>query len=128
MIQLRVLSGRRAGAEFRGAQFPIRVGRAPDSHLILEEPGVWPRHFLLFWQGETIRIEADPEALLEVNGAPVRESVLRNGDTIMAGGVSLRFNLAAVRQSSLTLREALTWAALVLLCAAQVALAWALPR
>lgn len=128
MVHLRVLSGKRVGAEFCGANFPILVGRLPDAHLYLEEPGVWPRHFQISWDREGLIIESNPEALLEINGAPVQRAILRNGDTILAGGITLRFSLSPLRQSSLAWREGLTWAGLVLLCAFQAGLIWLLPR
>ena len=128
MVLLRVLSGKRAGAEFSAAKFPIRVGRSSESDFPLEEQGVWPQHFQIVWVNDNLEIESQPEALLELNGAPTQRAPLRNGDTITAGGIAIRFNLSPVRQSSLSLRENLTWVGLAALCAAQAALAWALPR
>jgi hypothetical protein len=66
--------------------------------------------------------------LLQVNDAPVRRAVLRNGDVISLGALKIRFSLGPVRQSSLAPREWLTWLALAALCLGQVALVYWLIR
>jgi len=74
MVQLQILCGSRRGAGFCGARFPIRVGRAPDSDLCVEEPGVWPRHFHILWEPEGLLVEAEAEALLELNGVAAQRA------------------------------------------------------
>jgi hypothetical protein len=96
--------------------------------LALQEPGVWPRHFQITWQEEGLIIEAEVDALISVNNAAVRRTVLRNGDVITVGSSKLRFSLGPVRQSSTALSEWLTWAALAALCLGQVALVYLLLR
>ncbi len=75
----------------------------------LDESGVWPRHFQIVWLPQGLMLEADPDALVSVNDAVVRQSALRNGDVITLGSLKIRFSLSAVRQSSITFREWLTW-------------------
>lgn len=128
MVQLQLLNGHRGGTIFRSSHFPVRAGRAPESDLLLDEPGVWQRHFLIDWRAEGLILEAEPEALLSVNDAPVPRAVLRNGDIITVGALKIRFSLSPVSQSSLALREWLTWVALAALCLGQVALVYALIR
>lgn len=128
MVQLQILSGSRRGTDFLGSRFPVRVGRAADSDFAIEEPGVWPRHFEILWEPEGLLVVSQPDALLSVNGVPVNRAILRNGDVIAVGALKIRFGFSAVRQSSLTLRERLTWVGLAGLCAAQVALIWSLPH
>src|ERR1700677_1095952 len=128
MVQLQILCGSRRGAGFCGARFPIRVGRAPDSDLCVEEPGVWPRHFHILWEPEGLLVEAEADALLEINGVAAQRALLRNGDVITVGALKIRFSFSAVRQSSLRLREGLTWICLAGLCAGQAALVWLLPH
>ncbi|HUD82528.1 MAG TPA: FHA domain-containing protein [Candidatus Saccharimonadales bacterium] len=128
MVQLQILSGNRTGTKFCGDHFPIRVGRAEGLDFSLDEPGVWPRHFQIGWQPEGLILEAEPDALVSVNDAPVRRAVLRNGDIITLGSLKIRFSLSSVRQSSMTAREWLTWIALGALCLGQVALVYLLLR
>jgi len=128
MVDLQILSGNRTGTKFCGGHFPIRVGRAEGSDLSLDEPGVWPRHFLIVWQPEGLILEAEPDALVSVNDAAVRRVVLRNGDVITLGSLRLRFSLSSVRQSSMAAREWLTWIGLGALCLGQVALVYLLLR
>jgi pSer/pThr/pTyr-binding forkhead associated (FHA) protein len=128
MVDLQILSGRRAGTSFRGEGFPIRVGRAEGLDLSVDESGVWPRHFQITWQPQGLVLEAEPDALISVNDTVVRQSALRNGDIITLGSLKIRFSFSAVRQSSIALREWLTWIALGALCLGQVTLVYLLLR
>jgi hypothetical protein len=95
----------------------------PQSDLCLDDGGVWDHHLQLEVRpGEGAVISASPDAFTAVNGQQVREAVLRNGDLIEIGSVRLLFGLSPTRQSSLRLREALTWIALGALGFGQVAL------
>jgi predicted component of type VI protein secretion system len=122
MVSLQILSGRKAGAQFTAAHLPVQIGRAADADLPLEEPGVWPRHCRIARQGRELICQAEAGALLSVNGTPVEQAVLRNGDVISVGALKIQFALSPVRQSSLLPLECCTWAALALLCLGQVAL------
>jgi len=73
-------------------------------------------------------LEVEPDALASVNGVPMPRALLRNGDIITLGGVTLRFSLSPVRQSSAALIEWLTWIALGLLCLGQMAVIYRLNR
>jgi len=73
-------------------------------------------------------LAVQPDALATVNGEPVHETVLRNGDCIEIGSVKLRFSLGETRQTGLCIRERLTWAALVAITAGQIALIYWLLR
>lgn len=128
MVALQVLSGYRAGTKFCGDHFPICVGRSDGLDLSLNEPGVWPRHFQIALQREGLILEAEPDALVSINDAAVRRAVLRNGDIITLGSLKIRFTFSSVRQSSMALREWLTWIALGVLCLSQVALVYLLLR
>jgi pSer/pThr/pTyr-binding forkhead associated (FHA) protein len=126
MVRLQVLAGDRTGVCFSSAQFPIRVGRAAESDFVLDEPGVWPRHFSIQREENELVIHVGPEALLCINGAPVQQAALRNGDVISFGGIKLQFGFTPVRQSSLKWRERLTWAALAGLALGEIAVAYIL--
>ena len=126
MVQLQIQSGSRSGATFQTARFPLRAGRAKDSDLAIDDPGVWPRHFQINLLPEGLVLEAEPDALLSLNDVPVRRALLRNWDMITLGAVRIRFSLCPVHPSSQAAREWLTWIALAALCLGQVFLVYAL--
>ncbi|MGA2540276.1 MAG: FHA domain-containing protein [Verrucomicrobiota bacterium] len=128
MVQLQILSGKKAGGQFTASRLPMQIGRAAGSDLCLEEPGVWPRHFQITRQGRDLVCRAEPNALLSVNGVQVDQAVLRNGDVISIGALKIQFALSPVRQSSPRAREWLTWAGLALLCLGQAVLIYRLMR
>ena len=130
MVQLRVLSGKTAGTSLVTRRFPVRVGRSPAADLRLEENGVWDKHLQIqFDKSEGLVLESADNALVSVNSQQVRRTVLRNGDRIELGSVALRFYLSEPRQTGLTLREGLTWAAIVAISIGQVGLIyWLLGR
>jgi pSer/pThr/pTyr-binding forkhead associated (FHA) protein len=122
MVQLQILTGKKAGAQFTASRFPIQVGRDPADDLSLDEPGLWPAHFQIQRQPQGLVCQAGANALLSVNGVQIQRAVLRNGDIISIGALKVQFALAPVRQSSLRAREWLIWIGLALLCLGQVAL------
>jgi len=129
MVQLKVLSGKQAGAVAVARRFPFIVGRDGSANLRLEEHGVWDRHLELdLRMPEGFVLQVNPDARATVNDQPVRHALLRNGDLIGIGTVKIRFWLGETRQLSLRPREFLTWAALAALCAAQIALIYRLLR
>ena len=122
MVELKILSGKQAGASVVARRFPFYVGRAADSGLRLEDEGVFERHFrILLKPAEGFLVAGEPNAVTAVNNQPVAEARLRAGDTIQAGSVSLAFALSPARQRSLRLREISVWLILALLCLAEVA-------
>ena len=100
MVQLQILSGKKAGAQFTASRLPLQIGRAAGADLSLEEPGVWPRHFQIARQGRDLVCQAEADALLSVNGVQVDQAVLRSGDVISIGALKIQFALSPVRQSS----------------------------
>jgi hypothetical protein len=129
MVQLRILSGNKAGTAWVARHFPVRIGRSPNADLQLEESGVWDEHLQLdFKPAEGIVLSAQPNALAAVNGHAVQQTVLRNGDAIDIGSSKLQFWLADTRQTDLRLREGLTWAAIAAISIGQVALIYGMLR
>src|SRR5277367_2353924 len=115
MIQLSILSGKKAGNQTVTRHFPFHIGRTSGNELQLEDDGVWDQHLTLEFQPQSgFNLTASPNALATVNAAPVQNAILRNGDTITVGSVKIQFWLAAARQSSLLARESVVWALLVL--------------
>ncbi len=129
MIQLNVLSGKKAGSQPVVRHFPFHVGRAAGNDLQLDDAGVWDRHLALECQrGEGFKLTTAPDALAAVNNQPVQTARLRNGDIITIGSVKLQFWLASVRQRGLHLREIFVWALIIIATAAQFALVYWLLR
>jgi len=61
MVQLKILSGTRAGTTWAARRFPVRIGRSPSADLQLEEPGVWDHHLQLdFKRGTGFILSAQP--------------------------------------------------------------------
>jgi pSer/pThr/pTyr-binding forkhead associated (FHA) protein len=129
MVQLKVLSGRKAGTAWVARRFPVRIGRSAGADLQVEEDGVWDQHLQLdFDPAAGIVLSAQPNALAAVNGQAVDHAVLRNGDVIDIGSLRLQFWLSETRQTDLRLREAFTWAAIAAISLGQVGLIYWLLR
>jgi pSer/pThr/pTyr-binding forkhead associated (FHA) protein len=129
MIHLNILSGKKAGNQLVVRRFPFRVGRTPENDLQLEGDGIWNQHLVLeFQKQEGFKFTTSANALVTVNGEPVQNKILRNGDTIMIGSAKLQFWLAAARQRGLRFRESFVWALIAAITAAQLALVYWLLR
>jgi len=125
MFQLKILSGKQAGHILVARRFPFSVGRGSSVDLVLEEPGVWERHGqIIFCPGEGIQLTAEGDALVAVNGTPVKTAILHNGDLLDMGGVKLQFWLADARQANQRLHASLIWGGLALFLLLQAALVW----
>ncbi|HSY74569.1 MAG TPA: FHA domain-containing protein [Dongiaceae bacterium] len=125
MIQLNILSGKKAGSQPVVRLFPFRIGRAAENNLQLEDEGVWDQHLTLEFQKKAgFNLATAPNALAAVNGQPVQNAILRNGDTITIGSAKLQFWLAAASQRGLRVREFFVWALIAAVTAAQLALAY----
>jgi hypothetical protein len=123
MVQLKVLSGKKAGTTWVARRFPVSIGRSADADLRLEEHGVWDEHLQLdFDPAEGIVMSAQPNALATVNGQPAQQAVLRNGDVIDVGSLRMRFWLSETRQAGLRFREGMTWAGIAAISLGQVGL------
>ena len=129
MIQLHILSGKKAGTQTVARHFPFHIGRAPANELQLEDDGVWDQHLTLEFQPQSgFNLSTAPNALATVNGEPVQHTTLRNGDTIAFGSVKLQFWLAAATQGSLRVREGFFWTLLALVTLGQFVLLYWLVR
>ena len=129
ILQLSILSGKRAGATWVARRFPVRIGRAATSDLQIEEDGVWSEHLTLdFNPTDGFLLKAHAEAIVSVNGRTVQRAVLRNGDILELGAVRLQFWLAETRQRGLRFRESLIWGLIAAVCLGQIALIYWLLR
>jgi hypothetical protein len=129
MVGFKILSGKQAGNSWAAPRYPAFIGRSPTADLQLEEDGVWDQHLQLdILPAQGFVLNAKPDALATINGQPVHQTVLRNGDIIQIGLVQLQFFLAETRQSGLRIREALTWAGIAIISLGQVAVIYWLLR
>ncbi|MDB6024870.1 MAG: hypothetical protein JWM68_1093 [Verrucomicrobiales bacterium] len=124
MLQLKVLSGKKAGSEIVVRHFPFRVGRSKENDLVLDDSGVFDRHFKIELRSSSdFFLQAELSTFFAISGQQnVREAILKNADVIEVGQGRILFTLSPTRQSSLNLRENLTWIALALLTLGQVSL------
>lgn len=122
--QLQQLTGEARRFLVNTSSFPVRIGRGEDCQVQLAGEGIWERHVELrlnkSWE---LMVQPAGEATIMVNGEPLTgPQLLRNGDVIELGLEKIQFNLGAVRQKRLGLREAMAWVLLVALTVAQAAL------
>ena len=123
MVELTILNGRLEGQTFSIAGYPVTIGRGPEADLVLEEPGIWDRHFQIQRsETEGFLLAVDAQTQVGVNGEFVRSATLRNGDLLEAGSCRIRFGLSPNQQKSLGWREALVWLFIAGLTLLQVAL------
>jgi hypothetical protein len=123
IVHLKFLSGKKAGAVWSARRFPVRIGRAANADLRLEDAGIWDYHLSLDFQpSKGFFLEVQPNALARLNDQPVQRAPLRNGDLITLGPLQLQFWLGETRQAGLRFREGLTWAGIAAVSLAQIAL------
>lgn len=123
MVQLRILSGPKAGGFKAVRHFPFHVGRAADNDLCLDAAGIWDHHFTLdLWQNEGFTLQTLGQALAAVNDQPQTSARLRNGDIISFGSAKVQFWLSDPVQRGLHLRELFIWVLLILVTVGQIAL------
>ena len=129
MVQLKILSGKKAGTEIVARHFPFQIGRAANCDLSLDEPGVWDNHFQIHLDSaDGFALVSDANTSVVIEGKTIQQTALRGGDIIEIGLAKILFGLSPTRQKSLVLREWLTWIALAGLSLGQIALIYRLLR
>jgi Inner membrane component of T3SS, cytoplasmic domain len=129
MVQLKILSGKKAGAVSVVRHFPFQLGRSAKSDVQLDEDGVWDEHFQIHLDSDQhFMLETQPEALVTINGQPAQQAILRSGDSIEIGSLKMQFWLSQPLQTGLTIRELFVWAAIAAVFAAQIVLIYWLPK
>ena len=129
MVQLNILSGKKAGNHAIARRFPFSIGRLPKNSLQLDDAGIWDRHATLeFKRRDGFYLVKAADASASVNDQGFDTIRLRNGDAITLGSVKLQFWLASVRQRGLRLREALVWATIIAISVLQLLLVYWLIR
>ena len=73
---------------------PVVIGRLPECDIVLSDPNVSRRHAEVRRSGDEV-VVADLESTngTRVNGVPIREQRLENGDEITVGTTTLRFEI-----------------------------------
>ena len=111
MVELAILSGRRASTVVCIDQFPCTLGRS-TSGVELDDAGVAPQHATLILDRESgFQIEALGEATIYSGGQSVRQLRLHNGELFELGGLRLQFRLRPARPRNLAWLENLSAAA-----------------
>ena len=129
MVQVRILSGTKAGSTWVARRLPACVGRSAACDLRLEERGVWDEHFQIAMNPDAgFVLETRPNALITANGQPVQRTVLRNGDTLEIGSLKMQFWLGEAPRRSLRIAEWSIWATIAAVSLGQIALVYWLPR
>jgi pSer/pThr/pTyr-binding forkhead associated (FHA) protein len=129
MVQVKLLSGKKAGVSWTARRFPVRIGRSPAADLQLEENGVGDLHIQIdMTPAEGFTLTVEPDAFATVNHEPVRQARLRNGDCIEIGSSKMQFGLSDTRQGGLRFREWFTWAGIATISLAQIGLVYWLLR
>jgi Zn-dependent protease with chaperone function len=87
-----------AGSEPRWFQIAspwITAGRGADNDLVIADPRVSHRHFGIQWEAGRYKVfDLNSSNGLRLNGQPIREAQLKQGDEIGAGSSTVSFRLA----------------------------------
>jgi hypothetical protein len=71
---------------------PVVIGRLPECGIVLSDPNVSRRHSEVKRQGsDIVVVDLQSTNGTRVNGVPVRERVLEDGDEIMVGTTPIRY-------------------------------------
>lgn len=123
MVQLRILSGAKAGGFQAVRHFPFNVGRATDNDLCFDAAGVWDHHFILNLQKkEGFTLQVCEQTFVAINDHPQSTARLRNGDVISFGSAKVQFWLSDPKQRGLWAREMFVWVLIACVTIAQIAL------
>jgi pSer/pThr/pTyr-binding forkhead associated (FHA) protein len=94
--ELTIESGPDAGHTYRATENALRMGRSPDNDLILRDPATSGHHARVERRGDQFWIvDLGSTNGTLVNGEPVIEKQLSDGDAIAIGQNTLRFTLEA---------------------------------
>jgi len=90
MILLHALNGSAAGRRFEANKFPITVGRGADCTVVLNDAGVFDRHFEIQFSSEGYKLQASPPAVVTVNGQALKP--LFSATATSSTPATLKFN------------------------------------
>src|SRR5207302_3036392 len=94
---LRVIAGGMSGKEFIVYHQQTNVGSSPKCEItLIKDPGIQPVHFAISEQGNRRLLSSYQGAQTLINGTPVTQHWLRDGDTIQVGSSALQYGERAV--------------------------------
>jgi hypothetical protein len=94
-VSLEVLNGDQAGRRFVLKRGMASIGRGLENDVVIEDPSVSRHHAQIKHRhGQFCLFDLDSTNGTRLNGLPVAESVLGNGDRITLGDVDLVVNLS----------------------------------
>ena len=122
LAKLTVLDKQGTSLPIMRIDLPIRIGRAADCQMRLEEKGIWDHHVELdLDRDDCFLLRPTSEASTLVNDEPLKKGqIMANGDVIVLGQTKVEFQIGPVRQQFLGTRETLCWIVLAAFVAAQV--------
>lgn len=107
---------------------PFVIGRASDASLVLDEPGIWPRHLSLdLAPGEGLVVSVE-KVIATLEDRPVERHRLRHGEEMRIGAFRIQFLVSPPARRSLVAWEVALWLVLAGVVLAQFAALLALPR
>ncbi len=120
MVQLKILSGKKAGTEWSARHFPFTVGRASSDDLQIDDAGIWEKHFEISSKlPDGFILHAKNESPVAIDGKSTPEAILKNGDTIEIGATKIQFRLSPVKQKNLLGTEIAIWITLAIIFISQ---------
>jgi MFS family permease len=94
---LRIVAGGMTGKEFIVYHQSTTVGSSPKCGItLIKDPAVGPDHFRIDEHGPRRALSVVDECAVTVNGAPVAQHWLRNGDVIQVGSTAIQYAERAV--------------------------------
>jgi len=102
--KLVVIQGPQRGLSFAADRMEVSIGRESSNDIELKDLSVSRRHCLLRFNGSSFVLSSlESTNGTRVNGVPIQERVLGDGDDIMVGDTVLRFVMSEGEISPLTL-------------------------
>ena len=87
-----VIDGRSLGAMFELSPEPVTIGRDPDNHLVIDEVGVSRQHAVVWLaEGKAVVRDTDSKNGTYVNGRPIQQLLLEDGDLMFIGQTTLKY-------------------------------------
>jgi pSer/pThr/pTyr-binding forkhead associated (FHA) protein len=104
MASLTVETGTLAGKRVEIRSDRLVIGRSASAHLVLPTESVSSRHCAIMPRGgRYVLQDTDSTNGTRLNGAPVREARLKQGDLISVGDVDLRFEDEGAQDATVSL-------------------------
>jgi len=129
MLQIEILSGKKAGQVVPVRRFPFQVGRSTESDLTLIDRGIWKKHFAIHQNREGFVLVPEKSVTVFLNGKKVEGEIrLRPGDEIGIGTVKLRVGFTPVQQREQKGLEIFVWGLVALIGIGELFLMFFLPR